>query len=271
MSDTVHNIKTYMKFTSDEFMAFLVTGFFAAVILNFRNWGDETFNMMTGIQATLLSFMLILLILIATVWLCKVIAIRLGYTIEYKSHLPGLVIGVFICVISNGYLPIFLPGGFEIQQPHRLAIGKYHPFRRGWELGLIAGTFPLIMLLWVLILNPLYLLTHGELFLRMTVTVCLFAIYACLPVPFFDSHHKGNLRDWFRYLHGASFGLEVAYASFSWYIVLCCTVLFFALVAFLLTVLDTGAGIVLYVLSFLVGLFCLWVYSKFYKYHRHSL
>jgi hypothetical protein len=260
-----------VKFSIDEFIAFITTAFFAAVILNFRNWGDVEFDFSAGLQTTLLSFLFLLFVLIITVWICKAVAVNVGFVIAYKSHILGLMIGLFICVMTNGYLPVFLPGGFSMTQPERLQIGKYRAPMRAWSFGLVAGTFPLAMLLWVMLLNPLYLLTGAEFYFNLVVAVVLFAVYACLPLPFIDFHHGGRIRDWFRYLHGASFGLDVAYASFAWYIVLCVTVMFFAVMSLLLTIFSVGVGVFIYAFSFIVGLLGLWIYSKFFTYHRHRM
>ena len=70
-----------------------------------------------------------------------------------------------LAIMSAGYLPVFLPGGFSYSQPERLLIGKWRGYHKSWEVGLIAGTFPLALLLLILIISPLYLLS-GSSFLK---------------------------------------------------------------------------------------------------------
>lgn len=268
MSDTLYNVGHYMKFHVDEFISIIVTSFFASFVLTFNDWGRETFDLAAGIQSWLLMFMLILLILLVTIWLCKAVAIKVGYLVTYHAHVVGLLFGVFICVASAGFLPFFLPGGFTVDQPERLKLGKWHPHYRNWELGLIAGTFSLVMILWILVFNPLFLLTRAEIFLRLIIATCLFAIFALIPVPFFTMHHHhGRLLDWWKNLKGATFGLELLYVSRAWYVTLAVTVIIFSTLAWILTVNSFAVGLWAYIISLLLGFIVMVVYVKFFDYN----
>jgi hypothetical protein len=266
MSNTLYNAKQYVKFSADEFLSMLTTSVFVAVILSMHDlFFNADVTVLESVQAALLVFVLILFILLVTVWLCKVVAIRLGYTLRYKEHLIGLFLGFIISFASRGFLPIFLPGGFSFEQPERLRVGKFHGLRKGWELGLVAGTFPLVMLAWVLLFNPLYLMTQSEFYLNAILIVCLFALYACIPLPFIERMGGGRLLDLFKYMRGATFGLDVYYASGAWFIVLCVAVLVFTGLTLLLTSLSVSVGVVIYIVSLVLGLIGLWVYRQFFK------
>ncbi len=265
MSNTVYNAKQYVTFSANEFIAMMVTAFFASFALTFNDWGDTVFDAGSGVRALALMFMATLTILIITIWICKIVAIRYGYKVHYKAHYFGLFIGVYVTILSKGYLPMFLPGGFSLEQPERLRLGKFHGFYKGWEIGVVAATFPLAILLWTLLFSPLYLATGSVFYLHLIVAVCLFAIYACIPIPFIEKSTKGRAFDIFKYFRGASFGLEVFLSSGTWYIIMTATVLIFAALSYLLTVLSVQIGIILYVISLLLGMLCLWVYNQFFK------
>jgi hypothetical protein len=267
MSDTIYNVQHYLKFHVDEFISIIVTSFFASFVLTFDQWGENSFELMAGVQAWLLMFLFVLLILLVSVWLCKAVAIKTGYVVTYNAHVVGLLFGVFICVASAGYLPLFLPGGFTVDQPQRLKVGKWHPHYRQWEMGLIAGTFSLVMILWVMILNPLFLFTRDPIWLRLIVTCCLFAIFALIPAPFISLHQKGRVRDWWRYLQGSTFGLELLYVSKAWYVTLAVAVLIFSTLAYILTVSSFAVGLWLYIISLIFGFFVMVVYVKFFDYN----
>ena len=266
MSNTVYNAKQYVTFSANEFIAMMVTAFFASFALTFNDWGDTTFNASSGIQSLVMMFMAILVILIITIWVCKIVAIRFGYKIHYKAHYFGLFIGVYVTILSRGYFPLFLPGGFNLEQPERLRVGKFHGFYKGWEVGVIAATFPLAILLWALLFSPLYLATGAVFYMHLIVAVCLFAVYACIPLPFIEKGTPGGRAlDIFRYFRGATFGLEVFLTSSSWFLILSVTVLIFAALCYLLTVLSVQIGIFIYVASLILGLISLWVYNQFFK------
>jgi len=257
--------KQYVVFTIDEFLSLLTTSFFAGFILTFNDWGTTTLDIPSGVKNFLLMFISLFFVFLVTVWVCKVIAIKFGYTLNYRHHLAGLLIGLFFCVLSRGYFPLFLPGGFLLQQHERLHLGRFRNYYKGWEIGVITATFPLVLLLWILLLNPFYLATQSPTLLLFTSGISLAALFSCIPLPFFENNASGRAIDIFRYLRGSTFGLDVYYSSGAWYVVLCCTVLFFVSIAYLLTVMNISVGIFLYAVSFLVGLLGLWVYSNFFK------
>ena len=166
MSNTVYNAKKYLSFDKQEIINLIVTGFFASFILSFTMWGEDTVDIYAGLEAWLLTFLFLVFFLMLTVLACKMVAVKLGYLITYKPHLSGLMIGLVVTVASNGLLPLFLPGGFAFSRPERLAIGKFKSQYKGWEMGLVAGTFPAAMLLFIIVLSPLYIFTQSEFYVH---------------------------------------------------------------------------------------------------------
>jgi hypothetical protein len=265
MTDLGYNARTYVKFTVEEFFQIIVTAFLAALILSMRDLLFERFGDVASVQRLLFIFMLMLLVLLVTVWLCKIVAVRLGYTIEYRAHYIGMMLGAFICFASAGYLPIFLPGGFDYNRPMRLALGHWRPWHKGWEVGLIAASFPLIMIAWVLVFSPVYIFTRADLYLHAMTAVILTGVYACIPAPNFIMHQAGRAIDWFRYFRGTTFGLELAYVSPGWWLALCFTVIAFWGLTFLLTVIDNRVGIGVYIFAMVLGACVFWIYRLFFK------
>jgi hypothetical protein len=265
MSNTVYNAKQYVTFSANEFISLMVTAFFASFALTFNSWGDTTFDAAVGVQALVMMFMAVLVILIITVWICKIVAIRYGYKIYYKAHYFGLFIGIYVTILSKGYFPLFFPGGFSLEQPERLRLGKFHGFYKGWEIGVIAATFPLAILVWIVLFSPLYLATGAQFYLQLIIAVCLFAVYACIPIPFIETGTKGRAFDIFKYFRGATFGLEVFLASGAWYVIMTITVLLFAALSYLLTVLSVQVGIILYILMLILVSVCWLIYTQFFK------
>ncbi len=263
MSDTVYNVGKYFRYSPKEFVAMLITGFFAGFILTFNDWGTEEFSMSTGILNWAMMAVFLIFIMFCAVALSKLIGIRFGYMVEYEYHLPGLLIGAFICIFSAGWLPIFIPGGFNIKHHERMRLGKFMSHYKHWELGVIAAMFPIGILLFVLLLNPIYLATEIEFYATLLVAVCVTALYSMIPLPNFIQGSSGNLKDWWNYLKGCTFGLEVYYSSGFWYMVLTLTILVFCLMTWAITELGGTVGILVYGLALILTFVGIWVYRKF--------
>jgi hypothetical protein len=261
MSDRIHNIGAYLSLELDEYLALLSTAVIGAFILTFNDWGTASFDLRAGVISWAGMAIILFLILTITLVGSKVFAISLGYTIAYRAHTLGLTAGAIICVASMGYLPIILPGGFLYRQPERLLIGKWHGHHKGWEIALIAASFPLLLLAWVLLLSPLYLATGMELFARVLIACCLLAIFACAPLPMVETGH-GRIVDWWKSLRGTTFGLDVVYTSTTWWTILSCITVVFLVLAFLLTSLGIGFGIMMYLLAVLLGFGAAWVFLR---------
>ena len=264
LPDFTHNVKAYVRFAREEWVGLIVTSLFAGFILTFNKWGGDTFDVSAGVRALTVMFLFLLFILLVTVLVCKLLALRFGYELHYEPHLVGMMFGLIITVASVGYLPIFLPGGYRLHKPERLYIGHWRGYQRTWEVALICGTFPLLMLLYVFLLNPIYLATQSELVMSFITALSLFAIYACIPLPNVALEYGGRVLDFFRYLRGTTFGLEVFFNSRVWYATLVVFVLLSSVFSWIITVTGGRIGFWLYILTMIVALLVMWAYRKFY-------
>jgi len=262
MTDTTYAVRKYYHLTGKEFLALIVTAFFAGFIFTF----DITTELNELITGWLSLAALLLFVFFIVILLCKLIAIRIGYTIQYEYHLAGLLFGVLLTIFSAGFLPFFLPGGFVFERPERLRIGKFIGHFKGWEMGLIAAAFPLLLCFSVLAISPLYMWSGDQIYLSLLVAVLLTATFSLLPLPMLKTGHKGNVRDWANYLHGSTFGLEVYFSSRGWYVVLAISVLSFTFITYLTALVGGTMSFFLYALVVFLGIVGVWVYSRFF--HR---
>jgi hypothetical protein len=261
MSNTLYRVQNYVRFSADELLSLLLTGVVAAFVLSARDLLFVRYGQAASIQKFVLMLLFVLLIMIVLLTICKIVAIRIGHIITYRAHYLGLALGVVLCILSAGFLPLFLPGGFRFDQPETLRIGKFFGYRKGWETGLIAGSFTLFSLGAILFLSPLYLLSRAEFYAELIVACCLFGLFALIPVPFIDAGPK----QWYRRLHGATFGLDVYYASKFWFGTLAAFAVLFSTLAILLTTANTRVGFVLYMFCLALSAFCFYFYPRFFK------
>jgi hypothetical protein len=226
----IYNTTKYARISSDEALAVIFTGVVASLCISVRDLLFERYAEIASLQQFILVAILGCAILLGTVFFCKIVAIRHGYVMKYRAHTHGLIGGVILTVISAGFLPLFLPGGFKLEQPDRIRVGKFLGFHKKWEVALIATAFPMTLMAFVLLISPFYLSTSMELFLQLMILCCLAAIGACVPLPMFDKigHEFSTL---VKNMHGTTFGLDVISWSFSGFVALCVAVGLFCLFA----------------------------------------
>jgi hypothetical protein len=264
MSDTVYNIKLYYHYTWEEIIGYLVTSIFGGFILTFNEWGSTSFNAGAGLRAFASMAIFLLVMFFCVCSFCKLLGVRLGYQMHYQPHLVGLMAGLVITVASAGYLPLFLPGGFKYHKPWRMYVGHWRGYHRPWEVAMLAGLFPLLMLSSVLILSPLYISSGSEILYRYIVAMCLVAVFALIPLPNIALEYGGRVTDFFRYLKGMTFGLDVYMNSRTWFAPLTTFVLLFAVLAYILTRVGTVAAFWIYALAWIPALIVLYIYKSFY-------
>lgn len=265
MSETVYNTGKYLHFSGGEIIGLLATALFASFALTFNDWGGDAFDVAAGAWMLFLVTVFLLFVFFVTVAACKFFAIKMNYKIHYVPHKFGLGIGLLVTVGSAGFLPFFLPGGFVFDRPERMMVGRWRSFYKDWELGVISALFPLLILLWALVISPLYAVSGEDIYLRLLLGVLLTAVYACIPMPMVQPHKTGKFGNFFEFLHGSSFGLDVLWGSIYWYATLIIFALLFSLLAYLLTFVGLVVGIFLYaILLFMVGTSA-FIYSQFMK------
>jgi hypothetical protein len=260
--DYVYRFRHYFKFNWEEVIGFIVTAVFAGFILTFNEWGEEKFEVALGIRALIVMSLFLLVTLFVTVLAIKLVSLRIGYEVYYEPHLLGMMFGLVICVASAGWLPIFLPGGFRFHQPMRMYVGHWRGYMRTYYIPAICGAVPMLMLLYVTILSPIYIATGSEIIARFIVALLLFAVYSLIPLPNVALEYGGRVLDFFRYFKGMTFGLAIYMNSRTWFAGLGAFVLVFSVLAYLLTYYRYRASLLVYVIALILGLLWMWFYKE---------
>jgi len=266
MSDTLYAARQYVSVNHRELFSLAATSLVAAFCLTVRDLLFVRFGEIPPIIELLGTALAIFVIMLLALWVTKLIAVRVGYVIEYVPHKVGLIGGVILSIISLGYLPLFLPGGLRFELPPRLRVGKFRSWYKGWEVGLIAGAFPFVITFALLPLSALFLAGVPGMEL-LVVATWLVALFACLPLPMLGKH-KGELKDFHdtvKKLRGSSFGLDVFYASGPWFLILCAYVLIIGILTWTLMTLGYPLGLWAYGFSVLFALMAGAVFMRFFQ------
>jgi hypothetical protein len=177
-------LKNYLKFEKKEIRDILVTAFCLGFILSFKNWGGAYFDIGVGLKNLIGMFLVALFCMLVAIFVQKLIAIKIGYKAKYKMWILGLLIGVYICFISDGDWYLLLPGGMIIStlELHRIAKHRKMLRLRDKSLILFFGPFTFIVLAYLFraffIAGATNLLVERAIILNMAL-----AIYTILPIP----------------------------------------------------------------------------------------
>ncbi len=271
--DWIYNFQKYYSYSWDEIVGWVVTSFFAGFIFTFREWGVDEFDPGAGLRALIGMTLFLLIVFALTTTVLKVLGLRLGYQMHYQPHLLGLMGGLVIAVASAGYLPIFIPGGFEYKKPERLYVGHWRGFYRAWETAMLAGGFPMLLLFYAFVLNRVYLSTGSETVVGFIGVLCLTAVYCLIPIPNVALEYGGRVLDFFRYLKGMTFGLDVYMNSRIWFVTLSVFTILTSALTWGITVSDHRVGTWLWFVTMFLALIVLYLYKTFYErlggYYRH--
>lgn len=187
--DLTDKIKRYYKFTSYEIRGLIISILAIAFIISFDEWGTANFNFSVGLYNLFNSVLIVALSILAHDAGQRLFGLIVGYRVEFKMWLFGLLAALIIAFANNGRIPylwIILPGGFMLHHlaGHRLGWFRYGINYFGQAMVALAGplfTLMLIILLKVVsIFNPSFLIEKA---IRFNV---IYMITNLLPIPPLD-------------------------------------------------------------------------------------
>lgn len=185
-----YNVKRYFKFSTEEMRGLLIGIFIVAFLVSFDEWGVETFNVMFGLRNFLNAILIITLAFLFRIAVQRVIGLSLGYKVEYRMWLYGLLTAIVLIIVSNGKLWLIVPGGllFYHMPGHRLGAFRYglnyFPVGVIGFFGPMSNLFLAMLFKWLLVYFPGNILLHKG----MVVNIW-FALFTMLPIPPLDGSH----------------------------------------------------------------------------------
>jgi hypothetical protein len=131
-------VKKFFNFSLEEIKGLLISIIVLAFIWGYND-GSGSFNLINWLGNYIKSFIMIAVILIMHISAQKLMGIKYGFMIEYKVWLNGLIAGVIVTLLTNGFFPLLIPGGITLLHLTRLRIGE---FRYG--LNTVESTYSVI-------------------------------------------------------------------------------------------------------------------------------
>ena len=169
-----------------EVKGLVVTIIIFAFIFSFREWGIDKFDLELGISNLIITIVLVLISFFVREISHRAAGLYVGYKVEYESWVLGLVIGLVLAFVSNGYILFLAPGGVLI---HHLAIHRLGRFRyapdystRGW----IALAGPVANIIFAVILKAVHIALQTPVLHKLMMINIWIALFSMLPIPPLD-------------------------------------------------------------------------------------
>ena len=112
----------------------------------------------------------------------KWFAIKKGYTANYTAWKNGLLIGFVITFITDGYLPVIIPGLITFETIKHLRYGKLFAGENTYDMFKMIAVGVLSLALLSILSHMIYFATHINFFAHIMVAAALIMFYAVLPL-----------------------------------------------------------------------------------------
>jgi hypothetical protein len=162
----------------------------------------------------------------------KLVGIKLGYKVTYSYWLNGILICVFLSLLTFGMVPILstliLPGAVTMEHLPKLRLGKFRYGTNTKDIARVSLAGPLSHVVLVMILGILYFASgKSEIIFTFILINLLLAIYSMLPLPKIDIPTRMN---------SAADGLGVFFFSRTIYVLCLVTIIAYAILIWIATI-----------------------------------
>ncbi|MBU2560718.1 MAG: hypothetical protein KKD17_00310 [Nanoarchaeota archaeon] len=182
----VDKVKRYYPLESFEKRGLVIALLILSFIFSFRDWGVERFDVAMGVRNLIITLILVAIAMAVRELAHRTIAIWLGYKSQYKLWLLGLVIGLVVAFVSNGYLFFIAPGTMIITHLAVHRLGKAHYELSYKHLGWIAMAGPIANMLLAVVFKTLSVATAIPVFEKAMIINIWIALFDMVPIPPFN-------------------------------------------------------------------------------------
>jgi hypothetical protein len=198
----------------------------------------------------ILSLIVVFAAMYMHVGLQKLVGIKLGYKVKYTYWLNGILIGLFLSILTLGQVPVLsafiLPGAVTLEHISKLRLGRFRYGTNAKDIARISLAGPLAHILFTMVLGIIFFsLDKNQIVAHLITANLLLLIYSMLPVPKIAIPTR---------IDSASDGLGLFFYSRKIYALCAATVLFYAALIWISTIFS-------FVFAFVLGLLATLVYS----------
>ena len=136
----IHNlidkVRRFYKFSPEEIRSLLIVILTLSFIVGFND-GRDTSSLVQWSWNFFVVAIIIAFSILASESAKRIAAMIRGYKAEFRVWWYGLLFGIVVAILSNGYVWLLLPGGMYVSMLERHRLGK---FRYGMNYYTVGGT-----------------------------------------------------------------------------------------------------------------------------------
>jgi len=184
LKNYINKFRHYFRFSKPEIEAAVISVILLAFIVSFKEWGQQTFELSTGLFNLLISILIVGFILGIQIGITKLQSLKIGYRAEFKIWWYGLGIGLIVIFLTQGNVWFLVPGGFFFHHlaTHRLGWFRYGLNMKDTAISCLAGSFATLMI--AVIARLLLFIAPESIILGKVLTISIWiALFSMLPFP----------------------------------------------------------------------------------------
>jgi len=176
-------VRDRFRYSPREQREILISAVIFGFIISFRSWGVVEFNVTTGIINWIFSSIAVFVAMFASISVQKIVALGVGYEMDYFWWFQGMLIGLFLSFVSYGFIPFLYPGTTYFRHQKGLRLGKfrYGTMKKDMAVASVAGIAINVMI--ALIFGFVYLVTKNYWILLFIKINFIYAFFSVLPLP----------------------------------------------------------------------------------------
>lgn len=181
MGDYIYNLKKFFRFSTDELISMLLIILIYGFILGFNDGYDE-FRAARWLYNLLVSILMVAIVIMTHEVGRKMMAIKIGYTVEFKPWWLLIIVSCLIAYFSDGIAEILLPAtGMFITHHEKLRIGKFRYGQNYFDNAYIAFMGCYANILMALFLKAFSFLPNQFLIIRLMQFNIIYALLNLIP------------------------------------------------------------------------------------------
>ena len=172
----------------EDWKALTYTALAGAFILSFDQWGETSFNALTGVINFAAAFVISVIGIGIHDTAHRMAALKMGYDIEHRIWFAGLISSIALVMISRGALKIYLFESMALSAMRLHRMGRYPFMGTTWEYSFAYMAGPLASLVFAGMLASIAAasgITGGLLSLAIQFNLT-YGLLALLPLPPLD-------------------------------------------------------------------------------------
>ncbi len=181
--DFKDKLKRYFLPDRKELFSMLPAILVAAFIISFKEWGAEQFDWGIG----LVNFARAVVIVSLSFFIFdagqRLFGLSINYRLRYKVWTIGLLIGLVVCVITNGNIWLILPSGFLVEHLTGYRLGWFRYGINVFGQGIMSLGGPIACILLIIIIKLFSFALPATFVDKAILFNVIFAAMSMLPIP----------------------------------------------------------------------------------------